>query len=344
LQAVKPALKREYESPGRHTIWLLKLALPLPYGRVLTGLLLLVVLLSLFHASAAGADEDSAPTLFFSLIIAYIVPVFGFITAKAQEALEALRPTLDMTDVQYHHARTRLDSASLRLTLGSLAWGVLAGFAHLCFIRGSAAAAVDDMLSSVSGALTAGGTLMVWVVMTTVISMLLQQAIVFGRLGGNHARISLLTIRKLVPFARVSIISSLAVLGALALFPLINVESGLDLKESVPGAVIILGPLVIMFIIPVWPLHRRLVQLKQQELSGLQERIEAVLAGSTGVNLTATQIEKLLPLLNYRREISQLSTWPFDLGNITMLLFYLIIPPLTWVGAALVENLVNMAM
>ena len=327
-----------------HTIWLLKLALPLPYGRTLTGLLLLAVLLTLFHAGAAGTGEHGAPTLFFSLIIAYIVPVFGFITAKAQEALEALRPILDMTDVQYQHSRRRLDSASLRLTLGSLVWGTLAGFAHLSFIRGSLSATIDSMLSGFPGALTTGGTLMVWVVMTTVILMLLQQAIVFGRLGGDYARVSLLNTRNLLPFARVSIISSLAVLGALALFPLINVESGLDLKESVPGAVIILGPLVIMFIIPVWPLHQRLVQLKQQELSGLQERIEAALAGSSGVNLESAQIDTLLPLLNYRREITQISTWPFDVGNITVLLFYLIIPPLTWVGAALVENLVNLAM
>jgi len=200
------------------------------------------------------------------------------------------------------------------------------------------------MLSGFAGFLTAGGTLMVWVVMTTVITMLLQQAIVFGRLGGDYARVSLLNTRTLLPFARVSIISSLAVIGALALFPLINLEGGLELMESVPGAVSILGPLIIMFIIPVWPLHRRLVRLRQQELSGLQDRIDAVLAGADGVNLASAGIDKLLPLLNYRREIAQLSTWPFDVGNITTLLFYLIIPPLTWVGAALIENLVNLAM
>ena len=43
----------------------------------------------------------------------------------------------------------------------------------------------------------------------------------------------------------------------------------------------------------------------------------------------------------YRREIAQASTWPFDSSNLTRLLFYLIIPPLTWAGAALIENLVD---
>ena len=94
-----------------------------------------------------------------------------------------------------------------------------------------------------------------------------------------------------------------------------------------------------MFIIPVWPLHRRLVALKRQELARLLDKIQAV-PGDGGVNLDA-DLDQLLPLLSYRREVSQLSTWPFDLGNITTLAFYLVIPPLTWVGAALIENLVN---
>lgn len=327
-----------------HKTWVLKLILPLRFGRTLTGLLLLAVLLPLFYAGAAGAGEHRPPALFFSLIIAYIIPVFSFITAKAQEALAALRPLLDVDDAGYERFHTRLDSASVRRTLGCLCGGALAGFAHLSFIRGSVSAATDEMLSSFPGALTAGGTLMVWVVMTTVIVMLLQQAMVFGRLGGDHVRVTLLSTRKLLPFARVAISSSLAVIGALALFPLINLEGGLDLAESVPGAVAILGPLVIIFVIPVWPLHQRLVRLKQQELAALHERIEAVLEAPGGVKIAAGDIDTLLPLLTYRREISQQSTWPFDVGNITTLLFYLVIPPLTWVGAALIENLVNLAM
>ena len=112
-----------------HKIWVLKLILPLRYGRTLTGLLLLAVLLPLFYAGAAEAGEHRPPALFFGLIIAYIIPVFSFITAKAQEALAALRPILGLGDVEYERFHARLDSASLRRTLGSLCGGALAGFA-----------------------------------------------------------------------------------------------------------------------------------------------------------------------------------------------------------------------
>ena len=59
------------------------------------------------------------------------------------------------------------------------------------------------------------------------------------------------------------------------------------------------------------------------------------------VDLESADIDTLSPLLAYRREITQLSTWPFTMGSMTTLAFYLIIPPLTWAGAALIENLVD---
>ncbi|MCB1703773.1 MAG: hypothetical protein KDI17_02870 [Halioglobus sp.] len=325
-----------------HKVWLLRLVLPVQYGRVWTGLLLATLLLTLFYAGAAESSEHRPPALFFGLIIAYIIPIFSYITAKAQEAMRALRPILALDDTGFEYMYARLDSASLRLTLVCLGGGALAECMHLAFISRSWSAAVAKAVASVSDLLTVVGTLMVWVVMTTVIAMLIQQAVIFGRLGGTYARVSLLDTRKLLPFARVSIISSLAIIGALALFPLINLEGGLDLAESVPGAVAILGPLIVMFIIPVWPLHQRLVALKNQEMLRLLDRIEAVTGNDGSVDLDAGELDALLPLLTYRREVAQLSTWPFNLGNITTLAFYLVIPPLTWVGAALIENLVNL--
>jgi hypothetical protein len=43
-----------------------------------------------------------------------------------------------------------------------------------------------------------------------------------------------------------------------------------------------------------------------------------------------------------RREVQQVSTWPFDGTNLFRIAFYLLLIPLTWVGAALVENLVEL--
>ncbi|MEH6519555.1 MAG: hypothetical protein V7742_23000, partial [Halioglobus sp.] len=179
------------------------------------------------------------------------------------------------------------------------------------------------------------------VIMTTVISMLIQQSVLFGRLGAHNTQVSLLNTHRLLPFARVSISSSLAIIGALAFFPLIGIESGQNLVESLPGVIAMLMPLVVMFIIPVWPVHRCLVAKKEQELVAINCRIEACLNREGTVALESAKLEQLTPLLSYRREISQVSTWPFDMGNMTRFALYLIIPPLTWAGAAMIENLVD---
>jgi len=322
-------------------IWLLRLVPTFPFGRLLTGILLLSLLLPLFYLGAEEDPADSTPALFFSLIIAYIIPVFSLITTTSQEALEELRPILDLDDMDFEAARVRLYSANLRQTGLCLGIGALSGFAHMSLIHGSVTGAVLEMSGSLTGFLSTLGALLVWMIMTTVITMLIKQTVFFGHLGAHHVRISLFTTRKLLPFARVSISSSLAIIGALALFPLIGIESGQNLREAVPGAIAILVPLMIMFVIPVWPIHHRLAALKERDMKAVNNRIDACLDGQDTLDLEAPELRQLTLLLSYRREITQVSTWPFDMGNITRLILYLIIVPLTWAGAALIENLVD---
>ena len=46
-------------------------------------------------------------------------------------------------------------------------------------------------------------------------------------------------------------------------------------------------------------------------------------------------------LLQHRDRLRQSHTWPFDLGLVYRLLLYVVIPPLAWLGAALVETAVE---
>ncbi len=324
--------------------WLLGLVFPWPYGRLLTGFLLLCVLMPVFYLGHSDDTENTTPVLFYSLIIAYIVPIFSYITAKSQEALLELRPLLKLDDQAFEKVYTKLSSSSLRIVAIQVGAGALLGLIHMGFVRGSAVATLTEALADRSGLMSTIGAVLVWVVMTTVISMLVRQAVVFARLGAHNVQVTLLNTRKLLPFARVSITASLAIIGALALFPLIGVESGMNLIEVLPGAIATLAPLVALFIVPVWPIHRRLEKLKDQHLASVNQRIESRLAAANAPDASCPEadvLEDLAPLLGYRREVAQVSTWPFDGSNVTRLLFYMIIPPLTWAGAALIENLVD---
>ena len=46
-------------------------------------------------------------------------------------------------------------------------------------------------------------------------------------------------------------------------------------------------------------------------------------------------------MLTYRHEVESTSEWPFDTSVMGRLGIYLVIPPLTWVGAALIEMLLD---
>ena len=96
-----------------------------------------------------------------------------------------------------------------------------------------------------------------------------------------------------------------------------------------------------MFLLPVWPVHRRIVTAKRSEL----DRVSVEIVDQTQATPDDQRCYVLLnPLLTYRREITAVPEWPFDTSVIGRLAVYLIIPPLTWIGAAMIENLIDSAL
>jgi hypothetical protein len=325
----------------RYKIWILKLVPNFRFGGLFCAAVIFSLLYPFFHLGVGEGPADSTPALFFSLIIAYIIPVFSFITARADEALTELTPSLPNNAKALHFSRSRLHSVSLRVLFLQLFSGLFLGLAHLSLIRGSVTQMITDMLTNFTALVSTCGAVLLWTVMVTVTSMLVQQAIVFARLGAQEIEISLLNTQNLLAFGRVAIFSSLAIVGAMALFPLMIIDRQMSLAESLPGAITQLVSLLLLFVIPVWPVHRRLSALKAKALRSIAVRLETCHREGDCIDPTPEKMAELAPIFVYRGEITQLSTWPFDVGSVTRLLLYLVIVPLTWAGAALIERLVD---
>lgn len=318
--------------------WVLYLVLPVPWGRPLTALLLAALLLPLFQLGSSDHVPADTPAVFFSLIIAYSIPMLSYITERAQQALAELQPLVNLEETDRQAFHDRLQGSPLVSVLGQLVGGALAGLIHISALTGSIQAVFHGALQNRESLVSTVGTVLVWIVMTSMLWLLVQQAAVFARFGAR-VRISLLNTQPLLPFARFSVASSLAIIGALALFPLMGVDSQLDSGRVLPGAIATLVPLILLFIIPVWPVHRRLLTLKTAELARLDAALD-----TGGERLPApgsAELQPVVTLLVARREIAQVKTWPFDAGVVTRLLMYLVIVPLTWAGAALIERLVD---
>jgi hypothetical protein len=92
---------------------------------------------------------------------------------------------------------------------------------------------------------------------------------------------------------------------------------------------------------PLLPIHRAISGAKRTELA----RLDATVAT---LNLSPppddAALSRLMPILAYRSEIESASDWPFDTGVTGRLAFYLIIPPFTWAGAAVIQHFVDVAL
>ena len=95
--------------------------------------------------------------------------------------------------------------------------------------------------------------------------------------------------------------------------------------------------MIFLFLLPVIPVHRRVARAKQSELAAVNADIAA------RADTPEPGYSTLEPLLVYRREVLDAPEWPFDTGALGRLALYLIIPPLTWIGAALIEIVVDTA-
>jgi len=325
-----------------HKIWLLKLVPDFPYGRLLCSLTIFVVLQFIFSISEGGKVQASSSLLFFSVIIAYIIPVFSHITDKSIQALDDLRPVMLLSDEQFVTMRHAMDHKSIQWVAITLLVGFFFSIVHLSDMAGSPAAFVTTFTKEGASLTNLVGTILVWIVMTTVIGSLTNIARLFALLGRSSIKVNLLETRSLIPFARVAISSTLALIGALASFPLMFLDESITFLSMLPAVLATTVPMLGLFIMPLWPVHKLLLKAKEQELN----IIDAELRNQTAYLISPASdirlVEKIDPLLNYRREIAGVSTWPFDMGALTRLGLYLVIPPLTWIGAALIEKLLDL--
>jgi hypothetical protein len=177
--------------------------------------------------------------------------------------------------------------------------------------------------------------LLVWLTMTTAISCLVANAWIFRQITFS-IDIDLLNTNSLTPVGRMAVSSTLMVIGAQASFSIMWLGGSADPWTTIPGLLTTSGALVYLIVAPVWPLHKALKRAKAAEIALIQSQI------NTYTQRKVQDYTDITSLLTYRREINSIHEWPLDISVITRLGLYLVIVPLTWVGAALIEKVVDL--
>ncbi len=325
-------------TPSSTNFWLLKLVPPVRWGRWLAGVVIFSAVLTPYWLLSASTDAANADAIdlevatFFAVLFAYMIPVHHLIMQRSLNALAQLRGQLSAEPGLTDRCAERILNKSAANQLTVLAVGLIAGILHNVLIFGE----TDLTLRGSGSVLNVFITTAIWIIMTATIASLIDNAVMFKDLTAR-VRFDVLETRLLTPFGTVAVSSTLALIGAQAAFPILIVGSETSWVSFAPGLIATGGPMIFIFLLPVIPMHRRIMSAKQDALARISAELAPLLSAAR------QDYAAMQPLLNYRREVLAAPEWPFDTSVIGRLAIYLIIPPLTWIGAALIEILVDTA-
>lgn len=151
-------------------------------------------------------------------------------------------------------------------------------------------------------------------------------------LAGYEIDVDIYCLDKLRPFTNIALMDVLMIMGALALMPLQALDAQFRWYNYEAGIVIGVLATITVVLFPMWGVHRSIQKKKTERLERIQE-LEA--------QTDRDDIPALERILAHKDRILSISTWPLDVRLISRILFYLVIPPIAWIGAAVVENLVE---
>ena len=150
--------------------------------------------------------------------------------------------------------------------------------------------------------------------------------------AGKRVKLDIFEISNLKPFGQAGLTDALLIVVALAITTLQSFDALFRVDNYTNALLVALPAITVLMVTPMYSLHRRIVERKNEELQRIDERVLAAPKDLSGEHMT--QLESLL---QRRERVKALPSWPIDISVISRLLLYAILLPLAWLGTALVE-------
>ena len=180
---------------------------------------------------------------------------------------------------------------------------------------------------------------MVWVAAARLVYFQARNGRQLSLVGRHHTTIDLLATDRLAPFARAGMLGVFLTMGGLAITPLQALDAQFRLENYLWAIIFALPAAATLLLLPMWGIHRRLQEEKAHALGEIDAAIDAADHG-----LDDAALNRLNALTMRRTLLKGVHEWPLDVKAVTRVGFYLIIPPLAWVAAALVEMALERAL
>lgn len=319
-------------------LWLLRLQrasrLPAPLFGVVAGALVFVAVTTPIVAGygvEAAMSEWLSGAMFFAVTIGVVAGFSAPVYRGAVEDLDALAPVLTLDDRERGLVRKSLVRESTGRTLSMAGLGLICGLLH-CWFMGT------QRMPPAYAVAQASGTLLIWTTMWTTLGPLINNATIFASLG-TQAHPDLLRPSRHAAFGRAALRPALFVIGILCAYPIIAVRGGLSGATLVAFGVT-LSILFGLFLLPLTGIRRRIREVRAEMLTALDQRIDSLHRRDMAA-ADAQHLFELDAVLDIRERVARASAWPLDLAGIKRITLYVVLPPLTWAAAALVEMAID---
>jgi len=272
-----------------------------------------------------GSRKTVGIFLLFSLLPAYLIYMTAFLWRRTDVTLEALTSlsTKAQRETVKDHMR-RLPAFGVVIIIAAAAFGASQNLALLQAMFDSATANAVDVAMFI-------GNCVLWCVVGAMLSWRINVNRQVSYLG-EKLTLDIYRLDQLQPLARLATIEILVVAGALAFLPLQSLDAKLDSENYLPGMTVGIPSAAILFLLPLWGAHRNIVATKSTRLAELRQRQDLI---------PRDQLSPLETVTAHIDRVKSIPNWPIDIQLITRIFFYVVIAPLAWVCAALVERVID---
>ncbi len=261
----------------------------------------------------------------FCTLPSYLLGMMYLLRRQTERALAALEPLQAEPEIAaVRHRLDRLHPFTLPGVLIGVIYGALQNSTSIRQIFDRSAWSLLDITFI-------GGNCFVWATVALVLCWRLPVSLAMSRLGAA-VPVDIYRLDRLKPLARVATTDILVVAGGMVLMPLQSLDAEFHFENYQAGFYVGVPAAIVLFMLPLLGLYGNIKRNKDARLRSLRARLDEV------VRDDVVALEMLTAHIDRVRAISN---WPIDVQTLTRVFAYVIIPPLAWVGAALVEKFVD---
>lgn len=168
--------------------------------------------------------------------------------------------------------------------------------------------------------------------------LLVWSALKISRTARDIQSIDLLDPAMVKTYAQHGVSSSLLAVVSLSVTANLWMDPDSPAIGTIMALVLLVGAAVVALVLPTWGIHKRLKEVKQVELKQIRTAIASRLDPDARSLEDAQQLRTDLAL---EQRVNEISEWPFDTGSYGRVALYLFLGVGSWVGAALVEQMLD---